>query len=379
MQLTIDRAALAAAVKLTKFAVATRTTLPVLAHYRLEAGMDGTLTVAATNLETFVAATVAADVVKAGAATAPADLLAPMLAQCAAPTLTLAHQKGRLRLSGERTNLALPSFDAEDFPDALLGGEAAPVATCPVAALREAAGRAAIAAARDDSRPVLAGVLFEADGERLTLAAADGFRLAVDALPVARPEGAEAVSFIVPAKPLTALLGALPDGEVAIGLARTLVEFAVPGRAVARLRMIEGAFPAWRMILPASFARVARAPREALRDAARLAALAGYQAGAAHGAPPIVRLDLAIGPDTVVVSGSDEAEAEVAVPLLAPVGDARRVSLNAAYLIEALGALPGGVAELRANEASQVVVVAPGEPDAGTLHGIMPINPGGGR
>lgn len=379
MKFTIERDALHRAVKLARIAVPTKpTSLPILTHFVLTATPDGGLLVEATDMEIVAAAECPAVVEQPGSATAPATMLASMLAQCPAPRLSVALDKGKLRLAGEGAKLALPSLHAEDWPDWTGKGTVTPFAECDAAALRDAVGRVAVAAANEPGR-VLDGIHLEFGDGELRLSAADGFRCATTTIAVARPGGETArAAAIVPGGALREIVGALPDGTIAIERRGNVVCF-TGATARARSRTIEGAFPNLLGIVRIDATTEVRLPRAELRDATRLAMLAAFAGKADGKGRAIVRVDLAIGPDGCAVRGADDAEAEVRVPLA---GDTPAspfaVSLDGHKLAEALQSIPGESVVMRARSATQVIVFAPGDEGAGeTLHGIMPMHVGG--
>lgn len=379
MNFTIERSALLAAVKLARVAVATRTSLPVLTHILLDAAPDGSVTVTATDLEIGLVATAPAVVREPGRATVPATLAAAMLAQCAAPTLVVALDKGKVRLTGTGTKLALPSLDPADFPALGSGEPPAPLADCDAARFRAAVARVAFAVADDASRPNLAGVNLAFAADTLTLTACDGYRLARTALPVHRPEGAADAVALIPAKLLAGIIGALPDGQLRIGRDRNAVVFAT-ATATGHARTLDATFPDVDQILPREFALTRAVPRIEWRDAARLAALAAEGSTTKDG---FVKLDLDFDATGITVAGSDESEATIAVAT-APaefahdgVGDAQgavSTAANAAFIIDALGALGGEAVTLRIGTPRGMLVLTPADPaEAGSIHGIMPI------
>lgn len=378
MPITIERTALLAAMKAARVAVPTKAGIPILAHFRLTATPDGGLIVAANNLEIAVRATAPAVVAVPGVATVPAALAAAMLAQATAPTLTIARDQGRVRITGAGTKLTLPTLDPEDWPEPT-GGEPTSTATCDAAALRRAIGAVAHATATDESRPILAGINLAVGGGRLVADAADGYRLARAIVPVGGD--GEAWRAIVPGKALAAIVGVLPDGEVAISRLGHGAEIGIASATVqVRARTYDGAYPDFGQLLPREYAVVARVPRAALADAAKLAALAGE--GARDTVPALA---LAIGSETIVVSGagwSGDTEAEIAVPLpQSPEGE-MRIGVNADYLDRALGAIEGEWATLRigAGTVGMVILTPGGTPEGGSaavgdatvVQGLMP-------
>ena len=139
----------------------------------------GQLKLAATNLELTVICWVGAKVEEEGAITLPARLLADYVGLLSAGEPLQLELKGkRAHLSCGRFEANISGIDAEEFPaiPSLDGGTSLQI---PAPTLKEAIGQVVFAAAPDDSRPVLAGVLMTVQEGQLTLAAADGFRLAV--------------------------------------------------------------------------------------------------------------------------------------------------------------------------------------------------------
>lgn len=371
MNFTIERAALLAAVKLARVAVATRTSLPILTHLLLDATPDGHLAATATDLEIGMVAVAPAVVKEPGRATVPAHLAAAMLAQCAAPTLSVALDKGKVRLTGTGTKLALPALDPTDFPALGSGEPPVPLADCDAGQFRAAVARVAFACAEGDAnRAMLAGVnLAFADG-LVTLSACDGFRLARTTVPVHRPDGAEDCAALIPARLLTGIIGALPDGQLRIGRDRNAVVFAT-ATAIGHARTLDGLFPNLDQLIPREHALTRTVPRAEWRDAARLAGLA---AASASGKDGFVALDLDIAADEITVAGADESEAEIAVATPPGAGEGAKTTANAAYLVDALGAIGGEAVTLRLGARGGMIVLTPADPaEPDGIQGIMPM------
>jgi DNA polymerase-3 subunit beta len=196
--------------------VPTRATLPVLGNVLLEAA-DGELRLAATNLTTTVSHRVAATTGVPGRTTLPARLLADyvgLLDRGQAASLALDPGTHKVHLACGRYEANIAAIDADDFPPLPDVGSAHAV-TLPTRTLKEAIRQVAFAAAPDDSRPVLAGILVRSSGSRLTLAAADGFRLAVRTLDL--PAVAPDLSLIVPASAMAEVARLLPAGPATRG------------------------------------------------------------------------------------------------------------------------------------------------------------------
>jgi len=178
MEIVVDQSNLSHALRLACRALSTRAPLPVLQNVLL-AAESGSVTLTATDGEIGLVTTVSADVTRPGRTAAPARLLAEYAAQLPSEPVRLVLDGGRrrLRVTCGRFDASLSTADPDDFP-VLPPADQSTALDLDVGQIRRAIERVAFAAARDDSRPILAAVLFELGSPGLTVAAADGFRLA---------------------------------------------------------------------------------------------------------------------------------------------------------------------------------------------------------
>ncbi len=184
MKFSVQSENLARALSLCSRALAPHASLPVLANYLIEA-QPARLKIAASNLEISATAYVAAEVAEPGAITLPARTLADWLGTLAAGPIsaTLNPRTATVRLTAGRATAQIKGVSADEYPQ-LPAAPASPDLTLDPERFRTAAGRLVMAAATEDTRPVLRGVQFTLEGRTLTLAAADGLRLSVCTLPV---------------------------------------------------------------------------------------------------------------------------------------------------------------------------------------------------
>src|ERR1700716_3340362 len=195
--------------------VPTKSTLPVLSNVLLST-RDGELQLTANNLELSVAHRVSAAIAREGEITLPSRLLSDYVALLdhgQKVELDLNSKTHKVHLVCGRYEANVAGIDAEDFPPipTVSGGASFSLAAN---VLKESIGQVVFAAAPDDTRPVLAGVLVKLAGGTLTLAAADGFRLAVRTVEL--PEAGADLQMIVPAKTLNEvarLLGSAADDD----------------------------------------------------------------------------------------------------------------------------------------------------------------------
>src|SRR5439155_20524276 len=165
----------------------------------------------------------------------------------------LAIQAGdTLHLRSGRFETHIKGIDADEFPAIGAAGER-PTTRIAQSALRWALAETAFAAASDEARPILTGVLAKFEGDQLTLAAADNYRIAVKTISIldAVPE----TSVVIPARALHELSRVLADVDdpvsVVLAHARNQVLFHVDGIDLVS-RLIDGQYPNYQSVLPAN-------------------------------------------------------------------------------------------------------------------------------
>jgi DNA polymerase-3 subunit beta len=225
----------------------------------------------------------------------------------------------------------LRGIDADEFPVIPSPGER-PTTRIKQRLLRKALAEVVFAAATDEARPILTGVLTKFSGDKMTLAAADNYRIAVTTLPIEDP--VEESSLVVPAKSYAELMRVLSDTddpvEVMLASAKSQVLFHLEGIDLVS-RLIDGQFPNYQQVLPTAHGTRAVVDRDELLKAVRLSALI------ASSAANVVKLRLGDeGVDGVSIAaaadvGDAQTEVEAAVE-----GDPVQIAFNARYLQDAL-------------------------------------------
>jgi DNA polymerase-3 subunit beta len=194
-------------------AVATRTTLPITNNILLETDQSR-LKLVATNLEMAISCWIGAKVEEEGTITVPSKLLMEFINSLPKDKvdITMAPNTRTISVHCARYEARISGLDAKDFPP-IPTVEASVNTSIEVEALRQAISQVVFAAASEDSRPVLTGVDAKFDGSTLTLAAADGFRLAVYKLNLSQPVS-QKIEVIIPARTLAELNRMLLTQEV---------------------------------------------------------------------------------------------------------------------------------------------------------------------
>lgn len=321
-------------------AVAGKSTLPVLSNVLL-ATDGGRLKLAATNLEVGITCWIGAQVEEEGAVTVPAKLLSDVVGGLPNDkvTLTLDARTQSVHVACARFSSNIKGIEAEEFPPIPTVAEREPVISLPSDVLREAIDQVAFAAASDDSRPVLAGVLLRLRDSELVLAAADGFRLATRTITLPEPVSAPQ-EVIIPARALSELARIVGDADtvsMSVTPGGNQVLFHTDTMDLVS-RLIDGKFPDFERIIPASYATRSVLDTQEMLKAVKLAS---YFAIASQN---IVKITAEpggeLGPGKLVISANAAEVGDNTGELDSMVhGEGGQIALNVKYLVEALNAV----------------------------------------
>lgn len=269
MNLSCTKENLRRGLELSSRVAGRNTTLPILGNVLLRAERGG-LTLAATNLEVAVVTKVRAKVTKEGALTVQARTLADLVQLLEGEQITLSAETGTLSVSSEGSETSIQGVSAEEFPIIPTIDRAFSFSVA-AADLAAAINRTAFAAAQDSTRPEISGVYLAIRGLTLTLAATDSYRLAECQIPLERAPGDR--SAIVPTRALTELSRTIgDDGQVDVFLTDNQALFSQNGTELTT-RLIEGQYPDYQQIMPASSTIDIETETEALVQAIRGASL----------------------------------------------------------------------------------------------------------
>jgi DNA polymerase III subunit beta len=332
VKLSVMQENLARGLSVVSRAVSTRSTLPVLANVLLKTE-DAGLKLTATNLEIGITYWVAGKIDSDGATTVPAKLLTDYVnALQGGERVDLELTGGQtLHLRAGRYESHIKGIDAEEFPAIQTAGDR-PTTRIAQNVLRQALEETAFAAASDEARPILTGVLARFEGDTLTLAAADNYRIAVKTIPILDP--VPETSVVIPARALNELVRILSDIdqpiEIVLAQARNQILFHLEGIDLVS-RLIDGQFPNYQQVLPQSHTTRAVLDREELLRAVRPAALI------AHESANIVKLQIeSNGHAGITVSANAEVGDHVGQVEAAVEGDGTTIAFNARYLADVL-------------------------------------------
>ena len=308
-------------------AVSTRMTVQILSGVRLAAA-DGRLELAATDMELSLRSGFEAEIGDEGVVVVPGKTFVDIVRLLPDADVSLEHkpEEGALVLTCGSATYRLHTYNPEDFPQL---PDVSKVQLVPVdrAAMLETAARVGRAASRDESRPVLTGILVRFDPGKLTMAATDSYRMAVKETDV---EG-ETPEFeaIVPAKALAELTRIAQAGdELYLGVhENNQVVFGTDGIWLTT-RRIDGQFPNHKQLIPETFEYSLGLPREELLEVVRRTAVM-----AQRNSP--LRLRFAEGELTISARTQDVGEATESLPV-SFAGDALEIGFNPEFLREGI-------------------------------------------
>jgi len=308
-------------------AVSTRASVQVLGGVLLRGG-EGSLELAATDMELSLRLSVEAQVEGQGAVVAPGRLLVDLARLLPDSDVVLEHraEQGVLEITCGPAAYKLNTYSAEDFPK-LPEVEGAQTFTVDNAAFLDTVSKVARAASRDESRPVLTGVLVHFEGSHLVMAATDSYRMSVKTTELEEAAGAE-LEAIVPARALTELSRIAQDAaELRVGVQENHVVFGA-GDVWLTTRRIDGQFPNHKQLIPETFEHEVALPREEFLEVVRRVSVM-----AQRNSP--LRLRFAEGEVTISAQTQDVGEAKESLPVPFS-GEPLEIGFNPEFLRDGL-------------------------------------------
>ena len=360
-------------------AVASRATLPVTQNVLLTTD-GGMLRLSATNLEISMTTWIGAMVEEEGSVTVPARLLTEFVNSLGSDRIDLEMEAGSrvLQIKSGRSQANINGTDASEFPP-IPTIEDAVVAQVLPAAMRTAISRVAFAAATEESRPVLTGVELKLREGTFSMAAADGFRLAVHHGELAQSIPDE-MSVIIPARTMTELNRLLGDNSEPIDIMLTpqkgQVMFRLQGGDTVELvsQLLQGTFPNYDQLIPQSYTTRAILDLNETLRAARTAAIF------ARDGSNIIRMHVQpndgeedSGGKMVISARSEEVgDNEDVVDVAELEGEEGKIAFNSRYLLEVLSVLERGRVAIETTTSSSPGVFKPTDSDD-YVHVVMPM------
>jgi DNA polymerase-3 subunit beta len=342
-------------------AVSTRASVQILAGVLLRAE-GGRLHLAATDMELSLRSSLEAQVEGEGAVVVPGRLLVDLVRLLPESDVTIEHrpEENVVRITSGSSSSSLHTYAAEDFPR-LPDLDAVGTFTVDRESLLDTVSRVARSASRDESRPVLTGILVRFEAGKLVMAATDSYRLSVKETELSGdvPE----LEAIIPARALSELARIAQTGDsLELGVHENQVVFAADDLWLTT-RRIDGQFPNYKQLLPEAFEHDVTLPRSEVLDVVR-------RVGVMVQRTSPIQLRFAEGELTVYARTQDVGEAKESMPVQFA-GDPLEIGFNAEFLREGIESISADEIQLRLISPLRPAVIEGGEDDPTYL--IMPI------
>jgi DNA polymerase-3 subunit beta len=375
MKVIVQQQQLAHGIGVVARAVTSRSALPVLSNILIKTE-DGRLRLSATNLELGITAWIGARVTAEGGLTVPARTFADLINNLPSDevALTVDSHTNSLNVRCGTLNTDIKGIRADEFPP-MPSPELESAFPLNVAEFKEMIQEVVFAAATDDSRPYLTGVHMTFEGDRLVMAATDGYRISVASAMMAQ-KPAQKLDALIPARALSELARVAVNGDEVLQMAfpsgRGQVIFHLKDTELVS-QLIEGAFPNYSAIIPPSFkthtvlntAQLLKACKQTEIIAREADYIARLNIQPEEGSDKSSQLEIAA---TSEQTGSSEVIVDASVdgtPLL--------ISFNIRYLREALEVIKTPNVVLETNAPNTPGMLRP-VGDDNFLHIVMPMN-----
>jgi DNA polymerase III subunit beta len=343
----------------------TRSAVQALSGVQLEAGDSG-VELRATDMEMGLRVPLQAEVQRPGTVVLPGRLMLDVARQLPGGdvSIELRPSEGDVEVVSGPARFHIRTLRSEDFPPLPEpGGDT--VVTMPAEAFVQTVARVSRSASRDETRPILTGVLVSASGDELRMVATDSYRLSVKETKLDAPleTGFEAN---VPARALDELgrvAGQVGADTIEIGVRTNQVVFRVDG-VVLSSRLIDGQFPNYRQLLPETYEHELHVPGEELAGVVRRISLMAQK-----NAP--LRLSFTEGELTVSAQTPDVGEASEPLPVPFA-GEPFEIGFNPEFLRDGLESVASGDVILKLISPLRPGLIESGD-GSGFLYLIMPI------
>jgi DNA polymerase-3 subunit beta len=362
LKATSNRTELAERLGVVGRAVSTRSAVQVLLGVLLRAEA-GRLHLAATDMELSLRTSLEADVADEGAVVVPGRLLLDIVRQLPEGEVVIEHrpEEGIVHIECGTASYRVHTYAAEDFPR-LPEVETIPTHSVDRRALLDTVARVSRSASRDESRPVLTGILVRFDGDALVMAATDSYRLAVKE--TALDGGGLELEAIVPARALGELARIAAEGDsIELGAHENQIAFHA-GDTWLTTRRIDGQFPNYKQLLPEAFEHdVPLARSEVLEVVRRVSVMVQRNSP--------LRLRFEEGTLTVSARTQDVGEAEESLPVPFTGAEPLEIGFNAEFLREGIESMAADEITLHLISPLRPAVIEGGDEDPTYL--VMPI------
>lgn len=349
-------------IQIVQKAISSRGILPILSSIFFQTQKNN-LTLSATDLEMSIKCNMKAKVISQGIMVVPAKLIGDIIRNLPESTIEIKvdSQKRQVKIICENSEFNINIFPEDDFPKTpdqtkevfciVNGGE-----------FLNGIKKVIRATSKDESRPVLTGVLLNTTKDKLKMVATDSYRLAVCEIPVKKIE--QEIEVIIPARVLNELIKILKeDQEVKISLAANQINFNF-SEVNLTSRLIEGQYPNYQQLLPERYEIKANINKENFIDAVKRVSLLTQ-----HNVP----LNIDLNPSTANIYATTQEVGEANEKLLIDYqGKELKIALNPQYLLDGLSCVEGNNVVIKLIDALKPGLIKSAETEK-FLYLIMPV------
>jgi len=350
--------------------VSARSTIQLLGGILLEAGEE-VVRLSATDMEISIQTSSPAEVEERGRVVIPARIFNDVVRSLPEGELILVHDssEGMVRLSARENEYRIRAYVAEDFPR-LPKFDEAEAFKISGEALVETVEKVSQSYSRDETRPVLTGILISFEESRVRMVTTDSYRLSIKETELATTfDGSREA--IIPARAMqevSRIFSSSDEEQVEVVLSENQALFRI-GDVLFGTRLIEGNFPEYKRLLPTTFEREISVSREDLVETLRRVSLFTQRQ-----TPPVpVSLAFSEGSVEVTVRNGEVGEAREKLPATSE--DDFHISFNPSYLLDGVSAVDSEKVLFKLNESLKPGLIVPDtdgeEPDF--LYLIMPM------
>jgi DNA polymerase-3 subunit beta len=337
--------------------VSARSTIQLLGGILLEAG-DGSVRLSATDMEISVQTSSPAEVEEEGRVVIPARIFNDIVRSLPGVQFSLEHDStgGTVRLTAGENEYRIRAYAADDFPQ-LPGFDAEGAFRMSGEVLVETVEKVSRSYSRDETRPVLTGILISFEDSRVRMVTTDSYRLSIKETELATTAFEGSKEAIIPARAMqevSRIFSGSEEEEVEMALGQNQALFRI-GDVLFGTRLIEGNFPEYKRLLPTSFEREISVSREDL-----IGTLRRVNLFAQRQTPPVpVSLSFSEGSVEVIVRNGEIGEAHER--LEATSEDEFLISFNPGYLLDGVSAIDSEKVVFKFNEPLKPGLIVPGE------------------
>ena len=338
----------------------TRNALPILSNILIKT-VDNRVCIAATNLNIAITHYIGSKVAEAGAITVPARLMQDFVSSLSPGVINIVVEETKLHIKTDSFNSTINGIPADDYPimPQITDGKTWNISST---IFKKALSQVVVAASNDETRPVLTGVYLHTNNGNLYVVATDSYRLAERKVIALKEE----VSLLIPATAIQDLLRIIDDNEQLISVTHDdqQVLFTV-GDIELVTRLIDGAYPDYRKLIPSSFKTSATLTKSELQNITKVSSLfARESAGSVTINVDEVEKQISIqsiasqlGENTAKASAEVEGEGSI--------------TLNSRYILDALNVIPDAKVRVSFNGKLEPCVIKGAEKDY--IHIVMPL------